>query len=67
MQGSKPLLVGSYYKPKENDLCSLDEFNKSLSMATKSNAIVWVGGDFNMPKLDWSNITPTPDCKLHSH
>lgn len=67
MQGSKPLLVGSYYKPKENDPYSLDEFNKSLSMATKSNATVWVGGDFNMPKLDWSNITPTSDCKLQSH
>ncbi|XP_060582784.1 uncharacterized protein LOC132739146 [Ruditapes philippinarum] len=67
MQGSKLLLVGSYYKPKENDPYSLDEFNKSLSMATKSNATEWVGGDFNMPKLDWSNITPTQDCKLQSH
>lgn len=67
LQGSKPLLVCSYYKPKEHDPHSTNEFNKSLSMATKTSATVWVGGDFNMPKMDWSNISPTPDCKLQSH
>ncbi|XP_053381760.1 uncharacterized protein LOC128549254 [Mercenaria mercenaria] len=67
IQGSKPLLVGSYYNPKEFDPHSLEELKKSLSMAAKSKANVWVGGDFNMPKLDWSNLAPTPDCKNKSH
>ena len=23
-------------------------------------------GDFNLPKVDWQSLAPTPDCKFHS-
>ncbi|KAH3696920.1 hypothetical protein DPMN_084403 [Dreissena polymorpha] len=36
IHGFKSLLIGSYYKPKEYDPHSLEEFKKSISIATKS-------------------------------
>jgi len=52
-----------YYKPNETDSNNLAEFKLSCEMASKTNTILWIGGDFNMPKIDWTNMTPTPDCK----
>ena len=61
--GSKSLLIGAYYKPQEHDTHSLQEFTKSLNLASQTNCNIWVGGDFNMPKMDWENMRPTVDCR----
>jgi hypothetical protein len=67
LAGQKPLIIGSYYKPHEHDEHSLQEFNRSLQMVTKSNPNIWVGGDFNLPKMDWDQQSPSSDCKYPTY
>ena len=38
-------------------------FSKSLSKDRKLNCNIWVAGDFNLPKMDWDHMCPSPDCK----
>ena len=61
--GSKSILIGAYYKPHEHDQQCWEEFSKSLSKARKLNCNIWVAGDFNLPKMDWDHVCPSPDCK----
>ena len=35
----------------------------SLSKARKLNCNIWVAGDFNLPKMDWDHVCPSPNCK----
>lgn len=52
------LYVGSVYHPHTNDIDSLDEIKKNLKMASSGeNQTVWVGGDFNLPDIEWKNNT----------
>ena len=51
--GTKPLYIAAYYRPKENDVYSADEFRKSLEMVSQQKGDTWVLGDLNYPKLDW--------------
>ena len=57
------LLHTKYYKPHEHDQHSLEEFSKSLPKARKLNCNIWVAEDFNLPKMDWNHMCPSPDCK----
>ena len=60
--GSKSALIGAYYNPHELDQTSFDELGKSLNLIKQSNSQIWLLGDFNLPKIDWELLTPTPDC-----
>ena len=51
--GTKPLFIAAYYRPKEGDSYSADEFHRSLEMVSQQKGDIWVLGDFNYPKLDW--------------
>ena len=51
LEGCKAFYIASYYRPKENDLHSFEEFKKSLEMVTQLKGDVWVLGDLNFPKL----------------
>ena len=62
--GSISVLIGTYYKPHEFDQHSLDELSKSLDMVKQTSSNIWLMGDFNLPKVDWQNSTPTPDCQF---
>ena len=64
--GSKSVLIGAYYKPHELDQTSFAELEKSLNLVNQSNSQIWLLGDFNLPKIDWQLLTPTPDCKHHT-
>jgi len=64
--GSKSLLIGAYYKPHEHDQHSWEEFSNSLSKARKLHCNIWVAGDFNLPKMDWDHMCPSPDCNQPS-
>ena len=65
-----PLYICAYYKPKEDDQESLLELRQSIEKVkrqtseTKGN--IWVLGDFNLPKINWTDSTPTvkPDCSF---
>ena len=61
--GSKSVLIGAYYKPHEHDQHSFDELSKYLDFVKKTSSLIWLVGDFNLPKVDWQTRTPMPDCK----
>ena len=50
------MLLGTFYRPNQNDLTNLHELRKSLqnigSNFDKSNVIL--AGDFNQPNIDWN-------------
>mgnify|MGYP002153697242 CR=1 FL=1 len=46
-----------------HDQHSWENFSKLLSKAHKLNCNIWVAGDFNLPKMDWDHMCPSPDCK----
>ena len=62
---AKPLLVGAYYKLKENDEPSIIELAKSLDIVRDKGNTTWLLGHFNMPHVDWDTTSPYPNCKLH--
>ena len=62
LAGSKSVLIGAYYKPHESDQASFEELIKSLTLVNQTNSTVWLLGDFNLPKIDWENLKPLPDC-----
>jgi len=66
LQGSKPLLISGYYKPKESDEFSQNEFSRSLHLVNQTKNHIWVLGDFNMPGFTWPNNTPClkADCRF---
>ena len=45
---------------------SFAELEKSLNLVNKSNSQIRLLGVFNLPKIDWQLLTPTPDCKHHT-
>ena len=60
--GSRPLLIGAYYKPHEHDPESFKEFARSLDLASKLNCHTWIMGDINLPRLDWTTPSPDDNC-----
>ena len=60
-------MIGSYYKPKEYDTDSLQELQLSLEKASKTKANIWLGGDFNLPKMNWQTVNPASNCNFISY
>jgi hypothetical protein len=61
----KPLYIAAYYRPKEADVQSSEEFRKSLELTANLKGNFWILGDFNYPKLSWdTEHRPTikPGC-----
>ena len=57
LKGRKHLLVSSYYNPRTRDADSLKAFQTISQRATATNSLVVIGGDFNLPAIDWSTQT----------
>ena len=66
MKAVKPLYVASYYRPNENQLQSIIEFEKSLELTRPLKGTKWIFGDFNTPKLAWDS-EHLPSLKSNSH
>ena len=50
---SRPLVVGAIYRtPSDNSLEHIQEITTSLN-TLDTNDIIWVGGDLNLPDIDW--------------
>ena len=67
--GQKPLYIACYYRPKESDRQSIEELNRSLSLARAHNAEnMWILGDFNLPQFSWENMLPIikSSCKFNA-
>ena len=69
LKGKKDLLVAAYYKPDDGDEDSLNRFSESIQRVSSLNAYVVIGGDFNLPSLDWNTCSlksPSVYPRLHT-
>ena len=57
IKGSKDLYKGSCYRPPDNrDSIYLDNLQTYLAkILAHKGAHIWLGGDFNLPGIDWQN------------
>ncbi|KAI8516360.1 hypothetical protein Bbelb_049410 [Branchiostoma belcheri] len=61
LRGKRDLLIGSYYRPHEGLEDSLREMAESARLACQSsNAIVVLGGDFNLSDWNWEEKVLKP-------
>ena len=69
VRGTKPILKGAYYKPKELDEESLSQLKPSLDSILQSGkySTVLLSGDFNLPSMNWKAETTSPGCKNISY
>ena len=56
-RSSKNIIIGSFYRPQHTDVSYLNKLHTSLFHISQKNAHVWLGGDFNLPSIDWVNTT----------
>ena len=68
---NKTLYLGTYYRPPSDNGESLEQLNDSLSrVCNKTNANIWLSGDFNLGHIDWNitSVLPSkPDPSLHQN
>ena len=55
LKQQKTLIVGVYYHPPKATIKSLEELNKSIGLVRTAypDAILFLGGDFNLSGIDW--------------
>ena len=62
IQGSADLYIGSIYRPSDNgDQEYLQHLHSRITrILTDKGAHLWIGGDFNLPDIDWDqeNVKP---------
>lgn len=55
MVNTKPVYIGVFYRQPKLGSEPLKKLRESLSMIDRSkNPNIWLGGDFNVPDIDWS-------------
>jgi hypothetical protein len=61
--GSKPLFIASFYRPPNENVDALLALNQSLRLLPNNGPLpnVILGGDFNLPDIDWDNYTVKPN------
>jgi hypothetical protein len=61
ISGSRSVCIGSFYRPPKTECEYLEELNTSLARAAnKPNTQIWLGGDFNVPGMDWTSLSVKP-------
>ena len=63
---SPSLLFGVFYRPPGPSLSALDELNSSLSLINGGTPLV-LCGDFNVPPIDWSVVSPAVSSPTATH
>ena len=61
ISASKSLTLGCFYRPPDSKISTSEELVKSLDLMPKnSNQTIVLGGDFNLPGIDWDNGVVNP-------
>ena len=65
LNSTKSLLLGNFYRPPDAEIETFEGLQKSVQQLTKSinNKHVILGGDFNLPDIDWNTKTVNPGGK----
>ena len=64
IQGVKPLNIGCYYRPTDNNASNVYELGNSLDKIPKRGSSlpnIFLTGDFNVPDIDWQITRPKPN------
>ena len=63
------MIISAFYRSDKSDTKSLAEFQESLQKASKlKKAHFIIGGDFNLPHIDWPNLSLRPKASyVDSH
>ena len=61
LKNGKKLFIISFYRPNDSNL-HLDEFFKAIDLiySTCDDPLLLIGGDFNLPGIDWVNSMHVP-------
>ena len=61
--GSKPVLIGAFYRHPSSKEDVLEQLNISLSKIDRSKfPDIWLVGDFNLSGIDWPSQSTQPNC-----
>ena len=63
IRGKRPILLGTVYKPKHDDIESVDHLCDNLDKISNSTRLrdVVIHGDFNQPNIDWRTKATIPN------
>ena len=59
------LLLGVFYHPPNSGVCTLEQLNTAISSISGNFPLV-LCGDFNVPDIDWSLVTPKVSSPVNS-
>ena len=56
LSGKHTTIVGAFYRPTNNNQVYMDSLNQAIEDLCTSNpeAAVWLGGDLNLPDINWA-------------
>ena len=57
--GDSVVLFGVFYRPPSSDISVLQQLCHSLHALTSANSNIILCGDFNVPNINWTNLSPT--------
>ena len=59
VNGNQELIIGSAYRPPSSSIQYTEDMCSLFANLEKSHkkAVVWIGGDFNLPDIDWTSHT----------
>ena len=61
LKDQQNIKLGCFYRPPWSDDTYLEELAKNIDQVDPNRkANLWIGGDFNLPLIDWDNETPQP-------
>ena len=62
LQSKKTLLVGVFYRPPKTGVKVLSELHRSIAKIRSDypDALLFLGGDFNLPGIDWEDVRHRP-------
>ena len=62
LQSGKILIIGAYYRPPSATISVLHELEEDVVLLKQKfpNATFLIGGDFNLPAIDWETLSHTP-------
>ena len=68
LKSSKDLHICVFYRPHVSDEASLSHFKTSLDkLPKKTPGHLLIAGDFNLPGIDWEQLTTLPKIPLPYH
>ncbi len=64
--GSKTIYIGSFYRPPNASTETMEELGKALSRIPQGAHVI-LGGDFNLPHINWTIPTALPSARNQEH